>query len=353
MHTDDPRHHLNNASMSELEFQMANVVIENRPTWMQIEPTVVCNLHCRMCREKEDNVRPGRSADPALFDRIIESGWLKYLSLIEINGWGETFVHRGVGRFLEQCAAHDGLRVQITTNGLLLGDDDLIAALCRLPRMRLVFSIDSPDPDDYEYIRRGASYRRLTDNLDRLNRARADLSSSIETECHCLVNRLNVGRLRVMVDFARRYEFATLSFIPMHNSPDLEVSDDLAVPAMGDAASYARGQGLACNTYSRRALAAEAPLSHVVSGYVWRCPRPWKHIQILSDGAVVPCCYLSSPRSDAVMGNLMRTPLDEIWNSEKYQRLRRSAFQGYPDFCRGESGGCAAKTSFAPNVRLP
>jgi radical SAM protein with 4Fe4S-binding SPASM domain len=70
------------------------------------------------------------------------------------------------------------------------------------------------------------------------------------------------------------------------------------------------------------------------------------------NGDVVPCCYLSNYKCKAVMGNIAKEPLSEIWNSNKYQELRRSAFKGYPDFCDVASGGCKAKTNFLPNVKL-
>ncbi len=339
----------NNAACNDMEYQMANVQLESRPTWMQIEPTVVCNLHCRMCREKHHNAEPGREASPGLFEAIRASGWLATLNLIEINGWGETFVHRGVGDFLDECAKHPDLTVSITTNGLLLGEDTLLASMCALPRMRLVFSIDSPDAADYEYIRRGASFRRLTDNLDRLNQWRDRTRSAMEMECHCLVNRLNLKRLRAMVDFAQRHAFSKLVFIKLHNFPELEVGDDEAVPMIRDAIDYARASGQRCEGYT--ANGADEPEA-ARPDHVWRCPRPWKHVQVLSDGDIVPCCYLSSPSSDAVMGNLLTTPLDEIWNNARYQTLRRAAYRDFPSFCALESGGCAAKTSRKPNVRV-
>lgn len=343
---------LDNARLNALEYQNGATVLESRPTWLQIEPTVLCNLHCRMCREQTHNVRPGRAVAPELFRKVSESGWLQHLQSIEINGWGETFLRPDIRAFFKQCADFEDLHVQITTNGLLLDDRALLEALCRLPRMRLIFSIDSPDPDAYEQIRRGGSFQRLTGNLRLLNGARRALGSPLVTECHCLVNALNLNRLCAMVDFAVAHEFAALTFIPLHNCLDLEVPDDLAVPAMEGAARYAEEKGLKCSTYARRIGKAEASAS-LETGRMWRCPRPWQHVSILSDGNVVPCCYLTTDQCGAIMGNLLCESLDLIWNSERYQTLRRSAFQGYPAFCRSETGGCGAKTSFKPNVRVP
>jgi radical SAM protein with 4Fe4S-binding SPASM domain len=63
------------------------------------------------------------------------------------------------------------------------------------------------------------------------------------------------------------------------------------------------------------------------------CGNPWTHMHIKSDGLVYPCCF-----SDEVMGDLRRQSVEQIWNGEKYQDLRRTLSNGnYWGSCRKAS----------------
>jgi radical SAM protein with 4Fe4S-binding SPASM domain len=341
---------LRNKRLNHSEFIEGKLALKSVPTWLQIEPGTLCNLHCVMCRSEKENIEWGRRAVPGLFDKIVKSGWLGYLELIELNGWGETLLNADIGPFIEKCARFKDLKVQITTNGLLLDDDKIAALLCKSPNVNLIFSIDSSDPDIYERIRRGGSWKRLVSSLRALNDKRIGLKSALSKECHCLVNKLNIDRLNGMVDFAVEHEFGSLAFQRVHNCPELEVSDDLATPAMEMAVAYAKYKGIVCTMYGYRKTKEEVSKS-ALPGSAWRCPRPWKHMMIRSDGDVVPCCYLANYKCDSGMGNIMNEPIGKIWNSKRYIELRKSALTGYPSFCYSETGGCEAKTKFTPNIR--
>lgn len=75
----------------------------------------------------------------------------------------------------------------------------------------------------------------------------------------------------------------------------------------------------------RRALPIEAtPLE------TGRCEYPWKYASIKANGDVFPCRFLS-----LAMGNLRTHSFAEIWNSERYLRLRASIVDDSYAFCRG------------------
>jgi radical SAM protein with 4Fe4S-binding SPASM domain len=336
--------------VNEADFLAGVPLLTSKPTWLQVEPTTLCNIHCVMCREQEHNRNWGQLAVPELFSAVYETGILDYLELLEINGWGETFLHPKIGWFLEKCTEFENFRVQITTNGLLLNNDYILDKLCRIRHMTLRFSVDSADPIIYERIRRGASWKSLTGNIRALNQKKKRLNSSLVQACDCLVNQGNINALIDMVDFALEYEFDYLCFMRVHNCPELEVSNDAALFAMEKAKNYAENKPIVVSTYER--IKAREEVSQVDhTGMVWRCPRPWKHAMIGMNGNVFPCCFLANPRCRAVMGNITTESFTSIWNSEKYARLRMSAYAGYPTFCSAAIG-CSAKTKFIPNVLM-
>ena len=340
-----------NKALSRFEFRKGELVLKSKPVWIQIEPTTLCNIHCAMCRTEEENREWGKLAEKDLFRCLYESGWLKYVSLLEIGGWGETFLHPQIEWFLEECSKYRNLKIRITTNGLLLTNDKILTAICKMPKITLIFSIDSADPFIYEKIRRGGSWKTLLNNINLLNKKKKEMNSGLIKNCDCLVNKMNVNDLNKMVDFALEYGFDVLSFIRVSNCEGLEVSDGLAIEAMEKAKEYAKKKKIKVYTYGKYRKKEEISRAYD-DGMTWRCERPWKHMLIQMNGDVVPCCYLENYKCGATMGNILKDQFSKIWNSEKYISLRRSAFRGYPDFCDVETGGCKAKTKFTPNIKL-
>ena len=62
------------------------------------------------------------------------------------------------------------------------------------------------------------------------------------------------------------------------------------------------------------------------------CILPWIHLHVLPDSTVIPCCI--SPYNDTY-GNGATESLNEIWNSEKFKKLRHNMLNDLP------SDGCS------------
>ena len=63
------------------------------------------------------------------------------------------------------------------------------------------------------------------------------------------------------------------------------------------------------------------------------CKRPWIGFEIEHDGAVKPCCMTK----ETSCGNINQSTIEEIWNGDKYQNLRRLMASGNWDkVCRPE-----------------
>jgi radical SAM protein with 4Fe4S-binding SPASM domain len=77
------------------------------------------------------------------------------------------------------------------------------------------------------------------------------------------------------------------------------------------------------------------------------CAVPWMHLALEPSGRVIPCC-LTSPHSNATLGNLNKNSIEEIWNGDRMKNLRKQMIEGKePAICNkcfdqervtGESG---------------
>lgn len=60
------------------------------------------------------------------------------------------------------------------------------------------------------------------------------------------------------------------------------------------------------------------------------CDYPWRYMSVKVSGEVYPCCWLSKS-----LGNVQTQTVEEIWNGDRYQRLRSSIADGTYSVCRG------------------
>ena len=54
------------------------------------------------------------------------------------------------------------------------------------------------------------------------------------------------------------------------------------------------------------------------------CIHPWSHLAFDPDGSMIPCCHAN----DAVLGNINKDSVDEVFNGEKMNAIRKSMING-------------------------
>jgi radical SAM protein with 4Fe4S-binding SPASM domain len=65
-----------------------------------------------------------------------------------------------------------------------------------------------------------------------------------------------------------------------------------------------------------------------------RCDRPWRGIYVGASGEALPCAMLKTPQR-LNLGNMRRSGVVRVWNSEAYREFReRLASSIPPDICR-------------------
>ena len=58
---------------------------------------------------------------------------------------------------------------------------------------------------------------------------------------------------------------------------------------------------------------------------------PWIHMHVWPNGNAMPCCIADS---FDVFGNVREESMKEIWNSEKYKKLRLAMLNNENDTCK-------------------
>jgi hypothetical protein len=98
------------------------------PQVLQVALTNGCNLKCRVCRPDPYHEKVSY-LETDLLHKIIDE-LFEYLTDIRIDSRGELFLHKDTPFFLQEASKRD-IDVFVSTNGMLLNDENIDANTCR------------------------------------------------------------------------------------------------------------------------------------------------------------------------------------------------------------------------------
>ncbi|MDR2404860.1 MAG: radical SAM protein [Deltaproteobacteria bacterium] len=262
------------------------------PLHLDIDPTNRCNLSCTMCprtvylQEGNPNWAPGglSDMDMSLFRRIIESSAPLGLKSVKLNFLGEPLLYPELPEMV-RLSSSLGLYVMINTNATLL-DEDMSERLLLSGLTDIFFSFDSPYPEAYESIRRGASYEKTLANIKSFMAVKDKLGKyEVQTRASMVLPENLEDHPRIKADYLKLFR-------------------DLKVAEIGFGLPTVVGRDY-------------GPLN-VRDDFT--CPDLFRRLFIFHDGACGPCCGDWERR--LIVGDANTQSIQDIWNSEEYQLLR-------------------------------
>lgn len=133
--------------------------------YLRISVTDRCNLRCMYCMPA-GGIQLLRHEDILTFDEITEVARVA----VEMGVWkirltgGEPLVRRGITDLVKMIAGIEGIEdLSMTTNGILL--DKFAVPLKEAGLHRINVSLDTLDPEKYQYITRGGSLENVLEGL--------------------------------------------------------------------------------------------------------------------------------------------------------------------------------------------
>lgn len=227
----------------------------------------------------------------------------------------------------------------------------------------LTISIDSVDKKTYEYIRRGASFEKLTRNLKMINQTRRKHSSNMTTTLRCTIMKANYKELERFIEFARRYEFNVVQMAPIssdgYDPENIFTNKDRDIlhyivetkPKIRELAAQYRIKLLDWvpawdEPNELEGKIEEAPVVAKL-GLIKKpvCFRPWKQIAMNVRGKIFPECLCNEPIGDAFQDSLT-----DVWNNEKMQTYRSQlARHEYTRWCNPD---CISGTIPAEHLKF-
>ncbi|MBI4191253.1 MAG: glycosyltransferase [Betaproteobacteria bacterium] len=273
------------------------------PYMLQVEPTSACNLSCQLCPVAENQLgRPTRHLPLADFKTLVDD-MQDHLLLLVLWDWGEPLLNPDLPKMVRYATDRD-IRTVTSTNAHLLARPGLAEALLEAGLSTLIVALDSVDATRYARFRRGGSLSQALDGLKALVAAKQRLGAGTLIHARTVVTRTNEAELsqlrRLSISLGADH-FSVKTLNPSCGENDM---DDELVPENPRYRRYEYEPG------SWRRLRDNTP-----------CERPWRMANILSSGAVVPCCYDFDQSMPA--GNIAAQPFTHVWTGESFASIRR------------------------------
>ena len=306
-----------------------------------------CNLRCEMCRYWQ--IAKARLEPDVVFS-VLDHAAALGSKKVHFSG-GEVTLHPDTPRFIEH-ATQLGMRVNLTSNGIALDREKAkqwIAAGLRAAS----FSIDGTDARTHDKIRGVEGAFKKTCKAVRIlkreigRRPKTKLKIRINT----VVSQQNFEQLPALIELAG--QLGALDVVPMPVDGDrvirptvkeIRFYNEQIAPQVLEARNR---WGMPINSsriypFGRTKKELEmSTLGQYAQGYYENkpCYAPWLHAFVSHDGRVFVCC-MTRQRIDS-LGNVNRRTLTEIFQGERYERLRRQMLEDRLPIC----GHCDQFTS--------
>lgn len=304
-----------NKALNDRELAEERVVLASKPQRLVFEATNRCNLRCAMCGQSHRDF-VGRDLSLEVFGRT-KPFWATAHDA-SLFGWGEPLMNRHLGTFFDHLAPL-GPRIFVLTNAMLL-KDEMIDRFVRGGLAFLNFSVDGARAATYNRIRRGADFDTVIANIAKVVAKRRELGVQAPHLRMVFVGmRSNVEEFPDFVDLAADLGMDEAKMVHMiAYGPDMvgEILYDhkeLTNAVLDEAARRAKARGIRLTIPDRFDLSGKAPAAVPHK----KCPRPWEELFVQSDGRVRLCML-----SKDIMGDLNVEGVEDIWNNERFQRVR-------------------------------
>lgn len=292
----------------------------------------LCNLRCRMCAFSDPRVAElAKLQMPIeLFEKIAREVF-PHASYLTLSCLTEPLMSKDFPRRLEILKRHPVPFAEMITNGQLL-NERVIRKIIEVPLSRIGVSIDGGTAATYEHIRRRASFARLLERVDLLNRLKREMGSELPVLRLLMVaTESNLDELDDFLALAERLEAGAVdvrTILPIRNAPDQGTEADEFWSTIGRHRErldeWCRRTGVENVGYLRGTH--EEIVVHHDDGSKRICERPWSSAAIHFNGDVQIC----STWQRQPVGNLARESFEEIWHGEPLADLRREFLERQP-----------------------
>lgn len=276
------------------------------PKYFTIETCNNCNAQCIMCAKGKKGTDGLQIMTDEVFDKILKElcDYSQWIEMICLNSDGEPLLDGKIASRIKKMKDIGIKHIQISTNAQLLSQEK-IQELLKSGLDDIRVSIDGYKKDTYEKIRRGLNYNVVMENVLNLIKMRNDSNTNIEIRIRMVELEENEEERDVWMKYWKSQvkETDRVQLMPMH-------------------------------TWSGKIAEEEKERIDFYSDKP--CVSVFSSLVINYDGIVQLCD--SDIEQQEVMGDIKETSIKEIWQGDKFERIRNwhaNANRNCIEICRG------------------
>ncbi len=287
-----------------VELRHRRLRLSTYPPILCLDPAPFCNLHCPCCPTGgEINHLTMQPLTPETFQRIVSHLRVDRLAHVNLYRIGEPLLNPHLDEFARFFAAR-GIYTAVSVNFSARDyDEAYFRRLIASGLSEITVSVDGTTQETYEMYRRGGNLSRVLKSM----RLLADTKRRMHARTPRVIFKMLLNKFNQhQVDDARRMA--------------AELDADFYQPHF----FWAPGDEWTADKFKE--MYAGRPQTYVVTDDRHRdvdteCRQLWDTLHVHSNGDVMPCCMAFEPQF--AVGNLVEQSIDQIWNNEKMQALRR------------------------------
>jgi len=282
------------------------------PTFLMLEPTNACNLHCPLCpvgaRVME---RKLGLIDRQKYERLIDEVAVSVKQIV-MNFAGEPLLHPEIGRLVAHARSR-GIAVTIGTNGT----HDKTAELLDAGTSEILFAVDGLTQETYGQYRVGAQLDKVLAHLHTLTEEKRRRGGGPRIVLQFVVMKHNEHEIPELMKLAETTGADEVALVPVivndfFSKPRSELTEQYL-------SSIRRFQQYRMGRHGPR------PIKPALCNWAFQSV-------ILYNGDVAMCCFDYDGRT--VVGNAFEEGFYRIWKSDRYRAVRRGIVQQKIRLCR-------------------
>ena len=251
-----------------------------------IELTNRCNYRCAFCPYQNQEIMKRNFSDMSLEDfRYIIHEYKQYLSVPNLVWHGESLLHPQFDDFV-RILKEEKIDYCLTTNGSMLHEHVNIFKIH--PPKSLMLSLYTTNQQKYKKFTRYGNLDNVITNI--INFIKVNPSTYVD----------------IRVIKMHGYEEDVKDIENLFKNKNVNISYNTL---------HSQGGRVDVSKFDN-------PNNHTIDFKY--CIQPWKYCFIGSDMGI----YICDCHDDTPIGNLKEQTLEEIWNSSKYQEIRKNILTG-------------------------
>lgn len=298
-----------------------------------------CNAQCIMCGHDYHDCGSGDMLTLAKVKAIYRHLHIHDLVDVIYGGGGEPFLNDELGEIAEYTHHVDAaIQHTVITNGIAWRP--AMAEKLLANNVNFLVSLNAASPEGYRVVSGIDVFDSVCGNIQRLNEMRKRTAAKIHLAVSIILMRQNVEELPEFVRLAERLGADSVKAMYVriyppsfrlrsghaHIAPEdsLFFHQELAKRSIFEAASEAKKLNIRFEP---------PPLFGTHKSIPRNCLEPWRSLYIDTNGNLFPCAASEIHFKDKVdrqiyrTGNILKEPIEKIWNNDFWQALRKTNLQ--------------------------